>query len=167
MARGDVNSQHLRYWGNIRASVSKYATTKQVWDELFAFEQQQQLTRPTGLYDAVRTMRSAAVAIRNASEKITKASRDTWINYQHIAPEIRARPLNQRAVHRIHLVRFEARVLTETGEGTRWLTYKHTGRLNMTKGQLMDILEVQAPALGIGSEEIVTGITGSLEIVEV
>lgn len=167
MARGDLKSQHLRYWGDIRASVSKYANTKELWDNLFAFEQRQQLTRPTGMFDAVVAMRAAAVAIREAADKITKASRETWITFQHIAPEIRARPLGQRAAHPIHLVRFEATVLGETGEETRWMTYKHTGFLNMTKGQLMDILDVQAPALGIGSLEIVTGLTGRLEIVAV
>lgn len=167
MAQDPLTPASLRYWAAVRASVSQIASTTQLWRDLFAFEQAQQIVRPTGLFAAVARMRSIAVAIREAAAAITRAGRDAWIEAAHIAPDIRARPLNQRTAHPIHLVRFEARVLSETGEDTRWLTYKHTGRFAMTKGQLMDLLHIQAPAIGIGSMEVVTGLTGRLEIVEV
>lgn len=167
MARRDVTAQQARYWGVIRAAVSQRLSTRDIWNQIFTFEQQQQITRPTGLFAAVSSMRSAAVAIREAAARFTKASRDTAITAAHIANEIRARPLTQQALAPVHIVRFEATVLTETGEERRWLSYVHRGPLPATKGALMDILDVQAPAIGIGSGEVVTGTTGLAEIVAV
>lgn len=167
MARRNVTQQQARYWGVIRAAVSQRKSTRQIWDDIFQFEQQQQIQRPTGLFAAVSSMRQAAVSIREAAARFTKAARDTAITAAHIAQEIRSRPLTQQALHQVHIVRFEATVLGETGEERRWLSYVHRGPLPATKGELMDILDVQAPAIGMGSDELVTGTTGNSEIVAV
>lgn|SRR5215472_503850 len=167
MARRDVTQQQMRYWGVIRAAVSQRMSTKQIWEQIFQFEQQQQITRPTGLFAAVTTMRQAAVAIREAAARFTKAARDTAITAAHIARELRSRPLTQQAITPSHIVRFQATVLGETGEERRWLSYMHRGPLPATKGELMDILDVQAPAIGFGSGELVLGTTGDAEIVAV
>lgn len=167
MARRDVTQQQARYWGVIRAAVSQRLSTRQIWEQIFQFEQQQQITRPSGLFTAVSAMRGAAVQIREAAARFTRAARDTAITAAHIAGEIRSRPLTQQALAPVHVVRFEATVLGETGEERRWLSYMHRGPLPATKGELMDILDVQAPAIGFGSGEIVTGTTGNAEIVAV
>lgn len=167
MARKDVTQQQARYWGIVRSAVTDRLSTRELWERVFAFEQQQQITRPTGLFAAVTAMRSAAVQIREAAARFTKASRDTAITAEHIGRELRARPVTQQALHQVHVIRFEATVLGETGEERRWLSYMHHGPLPATKGELMDIIDVQAPAIGLGSDEIVTGTTGEAEIVAV
>jgi len=167
VARKDVTSQQARYWGVIRAAVSERKSTRQLWEDVFAFEQQQQIERPNGLFAAVSAMRQAAVSIREAAARFTKATLDTAITAAHIASEIRARPATQQALHQVHIVRFQATVLGETGEERRWLSYVHRGTLPATKRELMDILDVQAPAIGMGSGELVLGTTGDAEIVAV
>jgi hypothetical protein len=157
----------MRYWGIIRSAVSDRLSTKDIWDRIFQFEQQQQIARPTGLFAAVSAMRSAAVQIRESAARLTKAALDTAITAQHIAQELRSRPLTSQALAPVHVVRFESTVLTETGEERRWLSYVHRGPLPATKRALMDILDVQAPAIGMGSDELVTGTTGNVEIVAV
>ncbi len=109
-------------------------------------------------------MRSLATQARTASGRLTGADDATVIGSEHISPEINARPLNEFQLAPKYIVRFGAQVVTAAGEVRRWLSYIFHGALPGTVGQLRQFLTLQAPGIGFGSEELVTGTTGEVEI---
>jgi len=153
-----------QYWGVIRSAAANRLTTAQLWDKIREFEANRQVQRPAGLLSYINTMRSMATQARTASEKLTKAGPDTVIQAEHIGPELHARTFQQQALNPKYVARFKATVVTATGTASRWLSFIFHNALPTTKSDLMAFLHLNAPSIGIGSEELVTGITGDVEL---
>lgn len=152
------------YWGVIRSAAADRATTAQLWERISAFEAARGISRPEGLFQAVSVMRSLATSQRTAQNSLSSAGREASLDTVHIAQEFNARPLDQQALAPVHVVRFEAEVLGEEGVETRWLSFMLRGYLPATKGELVDLVDVQAPGVATGSREIITGLTGRIEL---
>lgn len=164
MARREFTPEEAQYWGVIRSAGANRLTTAQLWDRIKEFEQNRGITRPASMFTAVSSMRSLATQARTASASLTGADEQTVIGAQHISPEINARPLNEFQAAPKYIVRFGARVTTAGGEARRWLSMIFHGSLPGTKGDLMRFLTLQAPALGFGYGELISGTTGDVEI---
>lgn len=165
MAPREFTPQELKYWGVIRGAAADKLTTAQLWDRIKAYEAASGTVRPSSMFSAVPALRSLGVQARIAGEKLSKAADQAAITAEHIAPELNARPLHQQALAPKYIARFKVTVVTAAGEAIRWLSYIFHGRLPTTVGQLRSFLTLQAPGLGLGSEELVTGITGDVQLV--
>lgn len=165
MAGNTVGAEFAKYWAIIRSTAMQRLTTAQTWEKIREWESQRGIQRPVGILQAVNTLRSLATQARVASERLAKAGPEAVIAAEHISPEINARPLDQQVIAPKYIARFKVTVMTPTGEGERWLSYVFHGQLPTTKGELERFLTLQAPAIGAGSDEIVTGYTGQLQLV--
>lgn len=167
MPNRDLPPEAAQYWGVIRSAAANRMTTAELWGKIRQFEENRGITRPAGMFGYVSQMRSMATQSRMASGRLTAAGPDTVIQAEHIGPELHARPLQQQALNPKYVARFKATVVTATGEATKWLSFIFHNALPATKGALMAFLHLNAPSIGIGSEELVTGITGDVELVAV
>lgn len=165
MAHKTVPPEFAKYWPIIRSTTMQKLSTAQTWEKIREWEAQRGIVRPKGIVPAISTMRSLGVRARIAGERLAALPDHAPITAEHIAPEINARPLNQQALNPKYIARFRVSVVTAAGTALRWLSYVFHGKLPRTKGQLMQFITLQAPGLGLGSEELVTGITGEIQLV--
>lgn len=160
-----VPSQYSQYYGVIASASAEKVSAADLWAYISAYEEQEGISRPAGLFSAVNTMRSIAVAGRNASQILVNASDETVITANMIAQNINSRPLNEQEIAPSFTIRYEATVLTSEGEQTVWRSIIQGGNLPLTKGDLVDLafgklLDQSAGYAG----EIATGLTGNFTI---
>lgn len=167
MALSDIPSALRAYWGVIRSNVFQRATTTQLWQAISGWESAFNILRPTGILQAVNTMRSLAVGQRNAEASFANASGSDAISSEHIAEDINSRPLNEQTLSPKYLVRFEANMVTEAGFVTRWLTVKTNSLAGMIKDDLLGQLDSAGIDMSTGYGELYTGLTGQISIVAV
>ncbi len=165
MAPRTVPPEFAKYWGIIRSSTMAKLTTAQTWDKIREWEAQNGIVRPPGIVPAISSLRSLGAQARVAAERLAALPNEARIRAEHISPEINARPLNQQVLAPKYIARFRVSVVTAAGTALRWLSFVFHGRLPGTKGALMQFLTLQAPGLGFGSEELVTGMTGEVQLV--
>lgn len=159
-----VPPEYAQYYGVIASASAERASAADLWALINAYEEQEGIARPTGLFAAVNTMRSLAVSGRNAGEKLTAASDDTVIDATMIAQNINSRPLDQQNLSPTFTIRYEATVLTGEGEQTVWRSIIQRGSLPLTKGGLVDLVFGQFLDDSATYGEIATGLTGNLNI---
>jgi hypothetical protein len=152
------------YWGVIQSAAAQKLTTAALWQQISDFEAAQGITRPTGLFLAVSAMRALAVTQRIASNLFGKVGDDQALTSAMIAQDINARPLGDQALAPLHVVRFEATVLTNEGESTQWLSVMYQGGLPATKGQLIGEITDAGVDLSTGYGSVFTGLTGNISI---
>lgn len=160
----DLSPEQAQYWGVIRSASSARISTSDLWAQIAAFEQAQGITRPAGLFAAVNQMRSLATSQRNAFQALQDASDEAAITSEMISQDFNSRPLTDQSTAPVWTIRFGVSILTENGVEDSWLTYRASGALPATKGDLVDLLSVEAPALGAGSNQVVVDTTGDVEI---
>lgn len=165
MARKDVPKEFAKYWGIIRSTSMQRLSTAQTWEKIREWEAQRGIARPAGIFSAVSTLRSLATQARVASERLAKAGPETVIGAEHISAEINARPLNEQVIAPKYIARFKATVARPTGTDEKWLSFVFHGSLPTTKGELERYLGLISPALGAGSDEVVLGMTGEIQLV--
>lgn len=165
MAGKDVTKEFAQYWAIIRSTTMQRMTTEQTWEKIREWEAQRGIVRPKGILAAVNTLRRLGTQARVAAEKLAKAAANTVLGPQHISPEINARPLNEQVVSPKYIARFKATVARPTGTDERWLSYVYRGQLPTTKGELLRHLTMISPQIGAGSDEVILGLTGEIQLV--
>lgn len=156
-----------QYWGIITSAVTERLTTASLWDQIRGFEAEQGITRPAGLFKAVTAMRSLAASQRRAREALTGAADSVAITADHIAQDINSRPLLEQALAPAYHVRFKATMLVDGQQVDQWLTTVITGILPATKGDLMGQVASDALAMSTSYQQMITGLTGDVQITAV
>ncbi|HEX3513846.1 MAG TPA: hypothetical protein VHT26_07595 [Trebonia sp.] len=167
MALSDIPSSLRAYWGVIRSNVFQRATTTQLWQAISGWESQYNILRPGGLFNAVTAMRSLAVGQRNAENSLASAAPEDPLTADMIAQDINSRPVTEQSLSPSYLVRFEASMVTEIGNSTRWLTVKTNSLAGMIKDDLLGQLDTAGIDMSTGYGELYTGLTGQISIVAV
>jgi hypothetical protein len=165
MAPRTVPSEFAKYWPIIRSTTMGKLSTAETWAKIRQWEAERGIERPVGIVPAISQLRSLGAQARIASEKLAALPNEAVIAAEHISPEINARPLNEQALAPKYIARFQVTVATAAGEALRWLSVIFHGRLPTTKGQLMQFLTLQAPSIGVGSEEFVIRFNHSVQLV--
>jgi hypothetical protein len=159
-----VPPQYAQYYGIIASASAERVSAADLWALISAYEEQEGISRPTGLFSAVNTMRSVAVGGRNAGEKLTAAPDSTVIDASMIAQNIDSRPLNEQELAPAFTIRYQATVLTGEGEQTVWRSIIQRGALPLTKGGLVDLVISQFIDDSASYGAIATGLTGNINI---
>lgn len=167
MALSDIPSALRAYWGVIRSNVFSRATTSQLWTAISGWESQYNILRPGGLFQAVTAMRSLAVGQRNAEANLANADGSDALDASMIAEDINSRPVTEQSLSPSYLIRFEASMVTEAGNSTRWLTVKTNSLAGMIKDDLLGQLDEAGIDMSTGYGELYTGLTGQISIVAV
>lgn len=167
MALSDIPSSLRAYWGVIRSNVFARATTTQLWQSISAWESQYNILRPGGLFRAVTAMRSLAVSQRNAEGALANLSPEDPLTAEVIAQDIHSRPVTEQSLSPSYLIRFEANMVTEAGNTTRWLTVKTNSLAGMIKNDLLGQLDTAGIDMSTGYGELYTGLTNQISIVAV
>lgn len=162
-----ISAADLAYWGTIRQSVAGRASTSDVWNAIRATQERFGLPSPSGGLFGVTRMRSIAAQQRNAVEAFAAAGPEQALSAAWVAPDINSRPITEQEITPIYNIRMQVNVATPEGEQTAWLTYVARNGLPATKGDILDLITTQSQSLGIGSNLIVTGTTGLVEMVAV
>lgn len=155
------------YWGIVNSAAAEKLTTAQLWDQIRGFEQEQGVSRPQGLFQAVSSMRSLAVSQRVARDALTGLGADAAILAEHIAQDISSRPPGEQALAPAYQIRFKATVLTGAGTQDRWLTIINNGLLPATKGELTTLVASSAIDMSTGYGQLLVGLTGDMMITAV
>lgn len=145
----------MTYWGDIQDAVSRRATTAEIWDAIKAVAAAQPGGAPLPSLQGVNEVRSAAAAIRNAGENLSKAlavEQRTGLP-QGIEPSMMtvapwSRDAQSIATLAQYQVRFQATFTAIDGsQFQQWLTAKFTpDTMPSTVGELADALAV-SPAI--------------------
>lgn len=167
MALSDIPSNLRAYWGVIRSNVFARASTSTLWQAISAWESQYNILRPGGLFQAVTALRSLAVGQRQAAESFAAASGADAITADMIAQDINSRPLTEQSLSPKYLVRFEANMVTEAGNTTRWLTITTNNLAGAIKDDLLGSIDEAGIDMSTGYGELYTGMTGQISIVAV
>ena len=159
-----TNPTPMGYWGVIQAAVTDRLSTAALWAKIAAYETAQAITRPSGLFAAVTQLRSLAASQRNAGEVLARAAENQAIDARMISQAVNARPLGDQALAPLYVVRYEATVLTDEGETTRWMSWMIHGTLPATKGELIDDITGAGIDSTTGYGHVFTGLTGQMQI---
>lgn len=126
----------MAWWGVIQASVRERATTAEVWSAIRSFGQANDLRYPPGMLQEVNRMRSQASGLRNASERLAKASPSDALTSRLLAPLPYARSsIEQDLASQFHVrVNYTARKGAETESS--YITLAYSGGLPATVGEL-------------------------------
>jgi hypothetical protein len=162
---GLVPGQYAQYYGVISGAVAEKASVQDIWALINAYEEQEGISRPAQLFQAVNQMRSIAATNRNSGSLLSAAADSAIISAEMVAQNINSRPLNEQALAPAYTVRYQATVLTGEGEDTVWRSLMLQGNLPATKGELVDLvinsfLDDAAAYQG----QTATGLTGQLNI---
>ena len=135
-------------WGDIQASVEEHMTTAELWNEIRAAAERLGTRVPEGMFQAVNTMRNLSAQLRNASDRLTAASRDEALDRRYYADEVYLRDASNPLAGTSYHVRFT--VPQYQGGETRMQTFTmlYEGSLPATVGDLMDDLDLYATELG-------------------
>ena len=167
MALEGVSGQAAYYFGLIKGAAADKLGTRDLWNRISDWEFRTSTPRPPGLFAAVSKMRSLATSQRIARDLLAKVADATVIDSRMITQDISSRPLNEQADFPIYKINFEAVVQTVEGQTTQWMSYFSRGGLPTTKGDLMSILDTEAPAIAATSPILYLGMTGKVEILAV
>lgn len=164
MTNGGFNVSLGNYWGVINSAAAQSLTTQQLWQEISAYEQANNVVRPAGLFQYVSQARSLAVSQRIAGSNLQNADDSAVIDASMIAQDYNARPANEQTLAPLYRVRFNTTVITSEGEATRWLTYVSHGTLPATKGDLLDLMNQTGVEMSTSYRGVFTGLTGEYQI---
>lgn len=159
-----VPPQYSQYYGVIASAAGERASAADLWALISAYEEQEGISRPAGLFQAVNAMRSVAVASRNAGEALAAAPDSTVIDASMIAEAINSRPLAEQALAPSFTIRYEATVLVDGEEQTVWRSIIQRGALPLTKGDLVDLVVGQFIDDSADYGQLALGLTGNLNI---
>lgn len=157
----------LQYWGVIRGQVAARASTSELWAAINQFRAEQGLGSIPGGIGAVSKLRSLAVSQRAAVDYFAQADAHQTVDASWIAQDITSRPLDEQALTPMWKINFGVTRLTETGQESGWMTYVQRGALPPTKDDILALVDAQSVAGGIGSNTVVTGTTGDVEILAI
>ncbi len=138
----------MAWWGRIQGGVSERATTAEIWDAIRSLAQQEGLSLPSDMFLQVNAMRSQAAALRNASERLGRASASTPITSDLLAPLPYGRPaVEQSLAAKYHVrVNYTARQGSEIAQSYVTLDYSG-GQLPATVGELFADAQVATAGL--------------------
>lgn len=163
----ELPASALQYWGVIRGQVANRASTADLWAAINDFREQQGLGSIPGGIGAISKLRSLAVSQRSAVEMFAQADAHQTIDASWIAQDITSRPPDEQALTPMWKINFGVTRLTETGSETGWMTYVAIGALPPTKDDIVGLVQDKSVAIGIGSDSVVTGTTGDVEILAI
>lgn len=157
------------YWGVIQAAVRERATTTVLWAAVRLATEQAGETLAPGSFQRMNELRGLANGQRRADATLDRAGANETLTSQHISTDINSRDALQRSLAPRFKVGFDVtgtRVSTGA-EVTLRLTDTFGPNLPATKGDLLDTLDVEAPALAMDSDLELSEVTGGLSIREV
>lgn len=137
----------VTYWGGIQAAVTGREGVAGAWARVNALAAADNFTVKGGTIFDMNTLYSRAVQNRNAMEQLAAAPAPGTIDYTMMGAELYARPLQERNLDPLYLVRFEHNVLSNGEPDTIWRTDVFRGLLPPTKDQLMEQLNSDAELL--------------------
>lgn len=138
----------LQYWGAARGAVANRVSTADFYGALrdaatsFGAESH-------GLsFQEVNQLRSAAVGVRNAAERFSRAPEANAIDARMIAVPPYARSQDARNDQPIYQVGITLHTANDDGEVSSDFRYvRFTGQMNLTKGDLLQLIQEDAEAL--------------------
>lgn len=147
-APGGLPLKALQFYGAARGAVAQRASTADFYAALQAaavgFGQETH-----GLdFKTVTQLRSAAVSVRNASEAFDRAPGGSVILAEHIGVEPYARSLADRNAMPLYQIGINLTTIDlEGNETTDYRRIQFTGQLNLTKNDLLTLVQQDAEAL--------------------
>lgn len=137
----------VTYWGGIQAAATGREGVAGAWARVTALAAADNFSVKGGTIFDMNTLYSRAVQNRNAAEALNAAAAPGTIDYSMMGAELYARPLAERNLDPLYLVRFEHNVLSNGEPDTIWRTDVFRGLLPPTKDQLMEQLNSDAELL--------------------
>lgn len=126
----------MAWWGVIQGAVRERASTAEIWQAIREFGERNDVAYPPGMFGEVNRIRGQAAQLRNASERLGRATPDTAITSQLLAPLPYARgSVEQALAQQFHVrVGYTARKGAETEQS--FITLSYSGQLPGTVGEL-------------------------------
>lgn len=123
--KGPALAKPMAWWGVIQSAVREGATTAEVWGAIRSFGEANNLAYPSSIFRDVNQMRSQAASLRNASQRLAKASPGTAITGSLLAQLPYARSsVEQALASQFHVrVGYTARKGSETEQSYITLAY--------------------------------------------
>ena len=158
-------AQPAAWWGAIQGSVRARATTAEVWSAIRDFGAREGLTYPPGMFQEVNRLRSAAVGLRVATQRLGTALNTDAITGSMVGQTIYTRPGASRDLLRQYHVRVNYEAVRAGQLEQSYITLPYTGSLPGTVGELRDDAQIATEALVEGYGASLTSI-GAIEIGE-
>ena len=155
----------MAWWGTIQAAVSERATTAEVWERIQARSAELGLSTPPTMFQAVNEIRAQAVALRTASERLSKAPDTDAITGQHLANLPYGGTIGLPGAPRVFDVRVAYTAVRTGQEEEDYVTLRYTGGLPATVGELREEAALVTESLVEGYGAALTGI-GAIQIGE-
>lgn len=138
----------LQYWGTVRGAVAQRASTADVWAAINDYAANQQMTSTGVSLQDFNQLRSAAVGVRNAGERLAKAPAGNAIDSSMIGVTPYARAQTERNNTPQWSVGIYHTTSNDAGdESTDYRMVRFTGQLPATKADLELAIEQDAEAL--------------------
>lgn len=147
------------FWGAVQLAARIHASTAETWQAIRGAAAEYNVQLPPNMFTEVNRLRSAAVALRNASEQLGRASRSDAITSDMLAPQLYARSAQEQSLAPAWHVRFELQTVRGSDVSSEWYVMGYQGLFPATIGELMDDLEAYSAGLGEAYGVAVSGIT--------
>lgn len=150
--------------GKIEAAAAVRATTSELWAEIRATAQESGLAIGQAGFRMVQSMRSAATARRNASERFQKASPEQLFTTDHAAPDMNVRSLAAREVMPEWLARTDVTYTDILGRSaTKTVSVKGQWTRGLTIGDVRDAVYRGVQSMSFTANGSIPGDVTSVE----
>lgn len=140
----------LQYWGTARGAVAQRVSTADFYQALNDAATTFGLESHGLTFQEVNQLRSAAAGVRNAAERFDRAPDTNAIDARMIGVVPYARSLDARNDQPIYQVGVNLHTTDLDGNtDTRFVYVRFTGQMNLTKGDLLQLVQQDAEQMAL------------------
>lgn len=140
----------LQYWGAARGAVANRVSTADFYAALNSAAASFGAESHGLSFQDVNKLRSAAVGVRNAADRFSRAPDSNAIDARMIGVVPYARPQDDRNALPIHQVGLTLHTVDlEGNQDSRFVYVRFTGQMDPTKGDLLQLVQQDAEQMAI------------------